>query len=66
MSWTVRTGRKLEEYPTTEEEVLKNITKVFAARRAAGLRLLDMEETDQGLQRRIETKRKSKAKTSER
>lgn len=36
-------GAQLGEWPTEEKEVLTGLTKVYAARRAAGLRMVDEE-----------------------
>lgn len=36
-------GTQLEEWPTEEKQVLASLTKVYAARRAAGLRMVDEE-----------------------
>lgn len=36
-------GAQLAEWATEEKDVLKGLTKVYAARRAAGLRMVDEE-----------------------
>jgi len=44
-----------------ESEVLKGITRVFSARRAAGMKLVELESEDVAMQQRMLAKEKSKA-----
>ncbi|KAG2451318.1 hypothetical protein HYH02_003923 [Chlamydomonas schloesseri] len=46
-------GHKLEEHPLEEQEVLKGITKVYSAKRAAMLRVAEEEGLDTGKSKRV-------------
>lgn len=52
----------MEEYDLEEDTVLKSITRVFKARRAAAMRLVELEEDDQGLQQRLRNKVRKRLK----
>lgn len=54
-------GHKLEDYKMSEKEVLKNITKVYAARREAIMRAAE-ERSKAERQGRLPTKRKRQEK----
>ncbi|CAG9460378.1 unnamed protein product [Pedinophyceae sp. YPF-701] len=58
------TGKRMEEYEMDEGEVLKGITKVYSARRAASLRLSDLEGSDPLLRRKQAEKEMKKRKKS--
>ena len=56
-------GKKLEAYEAPEREVLKEITRVYAARRLATLRVADEEEQASlrpGQQRQAQERRERK------
>lgn len=52
-------GHKLAQYELSEKEVLKNITKVYAARRVANMRAVE-EKSKAERQGRLPTRRKRK------
>jgi ATP-dependent RNA helicase DDX49/DBP8 len=57
------TGKELEKFELEESEVLKGITQVYAARRAASLRVADAEnKAESGQRGGLNTKKKKKRK----
>ena len=55
------TGKELDKFELDESEVLKNITQVYAARRAAALKVADAEERgEKGGRNGLKTKKRRK------